>query len=83
MLVTAISGEDQQQWSHGTPADWAMETFGLARDHAYGPLPAPSGRGIYLLDDRYVRAADSDVRLQLGKAGIRLAVLLNKALAPP
>jgi hypothetical protein len=83
MLTTAISVGDRQQWSRGTPADWAMESFGLARDHAYGLLSSPSGRGIYLLDDRYVRAADSDVRLQLGKAGIRLAVLLNKALAPP
>jgi hypothetical protein len=82
MLFTAISVEDQQQWSHGTPADWAMESFGLGRDHAYGLLPAPSGRDIYLLDARYGRAANSDVRLQLGKAGIRLAVLLNKALAP-
>ncbi len=31
-------------WSKGTPADWAMETFVVARDDdAYGQLPAPPG----------------------------------------
>jgi hypothetical protein len=73
MLISAISAEDRQQWSRGTPADWAMESFALGRDHAYGLLPVPNSSSVYVLDARYVGVADSDVRLQLGKAGIRLA----------
>jgi hypothetical protein len=52
----------------------------LARDHAYGLLPPPSGQGVYLLDAGYLDAAVQDVRIQLSRAGVRLAAVLNKAL---
>jgi hypothetical protein len=79
-IVAGISDEQRRAWSQGAPADWVMESFGLARDHAYGLLPVPSTRGIYVLDDRYIDSAVADVRLQLSRAGVRLAMLLNKAL---
>jgi len=59
-----------------------MESFGLARHHAHGLLPEPRAQGVYVLDSRYVDAAVQDVRLQLSRAGVRLAVVLNKALGP-
>jgi hypothetical protein len=80
-LTAAISDEQRQAWSQGTPADWVMETFVLARDHAYGGLPVPSMRGVYVLDAGYVDAAVQDVRSQLSRAGVRLALVLNKALS--
>jgi hypothetical protein len=42
-LIGQISEKQQQEWSGGKPADWAMEAFALGRDNAYGLLPAPSG----------------------------------------
>lgn len=64
----------------GKVSDWAMELFGVARKDAYGLLPEPSTRGVYVLDNRYVDAAVPDVRNQLSRAGVRLAVVLNRAL---
>jgi S1/P1 Nuclease len=75
-----ITPEQRRAWSQGTPADWAMESFALARDHAYGMLPQPGEGGVYVLDTRYVDVATRDVRLQLGRAGVRLGMVLNKAL---
>jgi len=57
-----------------------MESFTVARKDAYGLLPEPSTRGVYVLDDRYVDAAVRDVRVQLSRAGVRLALVLNKAI---
>jgi hypothetical protein len=79
-IAAGISDEQRREWSQGTPADWVMESFGLARKDAYGLLPEPSTRGVYVLDNPYVAAAVQDVRLQLSRAGVRLAVVINKAL---
>ncbi len=69
-------------WSQGTAADWVMESFALACKDAYGGLPKPSTRGVYVLDASYVEAAIQDVRLQLSRAGVRLAVIFNRVLGP-
>jgi len=79
-IVVDITDEQRRSWTKGTPSDWAMEAFGLARDNAYGLLPEPNG-GIYVLDDRYISAANQDVRLQLQRAGVRLAATLSGALS--
>jgi S1/P1 Nuclease len=81
-LVTHISKDDVQAWSMGTPADWAMESFQVAKDDAYGQLPAPSTKGVYRLDDDYMATATQDVGTQLSKGGVRLAFILNKVLSP-
>jgi hypothetical protein len=80
-LVGQISEGQQQGSSNGTPADWAMEAFGLAREHAYGLLPQPNGEGTYSLPPTYIQQAVQDVPLQLSRAGVRLAFVLNKAFA--
>ncbi len=67
----------------GTPVDWAWESYGLARDHAYGKLPPKKPDGSYDLPPDYVTDAIETVRLQLAHAGVRLAVTLNRALAVP
>jgi hypothetical protein len=82
-LTAAISDEQRQAWSQGTISDWAMESFGVARKDAYGLLPEPGTRGVYVLDDRYIEAAVRDVQAQLSRAGVRLAVILNKVLGSP
>lgn len=80
-LLAHLSQADVNRWAAGTPADWARETFQLARRDAYGLLPQPGSRDSYRLDDRYLRAAIADTRGQLIKAGIRLAALLNRTMA--
>jgi hypothetical protein len=80
LLITRISAADATRWAQGNPADWAMESFNVAKADAYGRLPAPGARGRYRLTDAYVAVADRDVAMQLSKAGVRLAVMLNRAI---
>jgi hypothetical protein len=80
-LVAAISDEQRRAWAYGTAADWAMESFALARDRAYGMFPAAGSDGVYALPRAYIDSATRDVAVQLSKAGTRLAFLLNRMLA--
>lgn len=80
LLITRISAADATRWAQGNPAEWAMESFNLAKDDTYGRLPAPGARGRYRLTDTYVAMADQDAAMQLSKAGVRLAVMLNRAI---
>jgi hypothetical protein len=80
IIAADITDEQRRVWAKGTPSDWAMESFVLARDDAYGMLPKLGGEA-YVLDDRYISTADQDVRLQLQKAGVRLALTLSGALS--
>jgi hypothetical protein len=80
-LIGQISEAQRREWSSGTPADWAMEAFALARSDAYGLLPRPGERDTYSLSPAYLAQAERDVALQLSRAGVRLAHVLNRALA--
>jgi len=79
-LIGHITKTQEQRWQAGTPADWALESFDIAKAHAYGLLPEPSPRGTFRLSDEYVTTATNDVAQQLSMAGVRLAFVLNKAL---
>jgi len=79
-LIGHISKTQEQQWQTGNLTDWAQESFGVAKNDAYGQLPDPNSRGSFRLSDDYVTTATQDVALQLSKAGVRLAFVLNNAL---
>jgi hypothetical protein len=94
-LLRRIQPADLVAWRRGRPADWALESYQVARRIAYGRLPAPapdleayrhrrshrySLHGQYLLSDSYVDAATAAVATQLSRAGVRLALVLNRAL---
>src|SRR5262249_52285608 len=79
-LIGHISKQQVSTWQSGSPGDWAMESFKIAKADAYGQLPEPSGHGSYRLSDDYITTATDDVAQQLSKAGVRLAFVLNKAL---
>jgi hypothetical protein len=66
--------------SKGTPADWTLEAFALAKEHAYGKLPAKKPDGSYDLPPDYVTDSIETIRLQLARAGVRLAAILNRSL---
>lgn len=79
-LIANITTNEITQWSAGTADDWAMESFTIAQNHAYGLLPAPTSTNHYSLPASYVTDAKSVVATQLSKAGVRLAFVLNNAL---
>jgi hypothetical protein len=66
--------------SKGSPSDWTLEAFGLAKEHAYGRLPPKKPDGSYELPPDYVTDSIETIRLQLARAGVRLAGILNRAL---
>jgi hypothetical protein len=80
-LIGQISEQQRQEWASGTPADWAVEAFALAGRDAYGLLPPVGDQGRYALPPAYTEQAEQDVALQLRRAGVRLAFVLNQALA--
>ena len=80
-LIAHISKNDVQNWSQGTPSDWAMESFQVAKKDAYGQLPDRSSKGVYRLDYDYMATATQDVAIQLSRGGVRLAFILNKVLS--
>ncbi|MBI3666126.1 MAG: S1/P1 nuclease [Acidobacteria bacterium] len=75
-LDAAITGEEIRAWSDGTPESWALESHRLAREVAYRFQLQPSGD--VFLGQRYVRQSASVIDLQLCRAGIRLAFVLNR-----
>jgi nuclease S1 len=78
-LLAEITPEKETEWRRGTPDDWAQEAFDIAFDDVYGQPPL-SKDTLQHLDAAYVARAEKDVALQLSRAGVRLAAVLNKAL---
>jgi hypothetical protein len=79
-LIATITDTQRRQWGTGTAADWATESFRVAKDHSYGLLPVPDSSNYYQLSAAYVSDATTVTQEQLSKAGVRLAVVLNRAL---
>jgi hypothetical protein len=78
-LVGQIRPDDASTWAQGTPDDWAIEAFEIAKADAYGNPPLSTDSTQHLTRT-YVDQAEMDVRLQLSRAAIRLAHVLNTAL---
>jgi hypothetical protein len=77
-IAAAIDGQltpaQKAQMRAGTPADWANESFGVAAREIYAHLPE---HGTVRLPENYARTQSGVARLQLARAGIRLAAMLN------
>jgi hypothetical protein len=79
-LIGHISASQRQQWQRGNAASWATESHAVAVDTVYGALPSPrpgAGAISYHLTQAYIDGAETTVALQLSKAGVRLAQLLE------
>ena len=79
-------GANRTIWEGGEPMDWALESFRLARDVVYKlPDATFDGRGHQCskLTPEYEDRALATARERLFKAGIRLAVLFDRALRVP
>lgn len=76
-LERGVTPVQRKAWSAGTPAAWANESLGVARDEIYPPV---DGRRFVRLPRDYVFRESATARVQLAKAGLRLAWLLNSTL---
>ncbi|HWY62623.1 MAG TPA: S1/P1 nuclease [Rhizomicrobium sp.] len=70
----SLTPGQKAQMRGGSPEDWANESFAVAGREIYPSLP-PNGR-IRLPDD-YAKRESGAARLQLARAGLRLAAILN------
>jgi len=80
-LEHQITAGEKQQWSQGSVADWANQSFQIAKTEIYSTLPGTGGTDapVILPPDYAQREADI-ARTQIERAGVRLATLLNKEL---
>ncbi len=74
-----FSARERRTLGKGSPAEWAAEAHEVARTLAYGLLPASTPA---TLSAAYIEQAGRAISLQLRRAGIRLARLLDRALRP-
>ncbi|HEY6515570.1 MAG TPA: S1/P1 nuclease [Steroidobacteraceae bacterium] len=83
-LDSQITPREAEAWRRGGPVDWANESFAIAKHDIYGPLRgAHAEDGAIQLPDDYVLRERPVVAEQLEKAGVRLAMVLNRALSGP
>ena len=83
-LSAKITPEIAVQWSTGTPEQWANESFLIAKTRIY-PQFAGAGSNLapIVLADNYPANNGPIAAMQLAKAGLRLAAVLNATLAGP
>ena len=84
MLTHHITPENKTAWEKGDPKSWALEGFEVARTAVYtlGSKPGcPTDPSPISLPPGYDEAARQVATIQLEKAGVRLAAVLNRALA--
>jgi len=83
-LDARITPSQLAAWSQGDARAWAMESFELGRKDVYSLASRPTcnDHGTVVLTPEYQSAAAKDVALQLEKAGVRMATMLNRALDP-
>ena len=85
-LGEQITPAQKAAWQRGTPKDWATESYGVATSVAY-TLGSPAGCGSdptpIALPSDYEAKAKAAAALQIERAGVRLALLLDRALGAP
>jgi hypothetical protein len=79
-----IAAGDRAAWPAGSIEDWMLESNALARAVAYGSIPGFSC-GAHIVQPveigaGYYAVAAPAIELQIRKAGVRLAGLLNERL---
>jgi imidazolonepropionase-like amidohydrolase len=87
-LSVPISLRKTRRWKNATPEEMAWEGYQLAKDFAYRDIPfedfclnPPPQAPVVTLTAQYEQAGEKIVREQLLKGGVRLAALLETALA--
>jgi hypothetical protein len=78
-LNSQITSAEAASWSNGTVVDWANQSFAIARDRIYARLPAEVDGGVKMTG-RDIRGNAEIASLQLKRAGVRLAAILNRTI---
>jgi hypothetical protein len=86
VVSRGASAVEKAAWEQGSAADWVNESHTLAGTVVYPALPVAfscPGRieGVLTLDQAYYAKTAPVVESQIGKAGIRLARILNEVLS--
>jgi nuclease S1 len=76
-IAARVTPAQKAAWQAGTPANWANETFGVARRDIYERLGPGSRYRQVFLPRRYFADEAPVVERQLARAGYRLAWMLN------
>ena len=82
-LEAQITPTDRRVWEQGDPRTWAMETFGVSKAVTYTAFSRPgcgSDAAPITLPPSYPARAQAAAALQLKRAGVRLALELDRAL---
>jgi len=81
-LDARLSAADIKAWTQGSPQTWAMDTFEIGRRDTYAlpAMPTCQSGGSVALTPAYRAQAEKDAAVQLEKAAVRLAAVLNEAL---
>jgi len=74
------SARRAKRFAKGTVEDWAGQAHKASVKVVYGKLPQAAEGKPVVLGEAYEREADPLIRLQIEKAGARLARVLNEAL---
>ena len=84
--MATVTPDMQAQWANSSPRDWANETFAIAKAgttgycEMHGPSCDPPGENVTITAG-YLESNKLVVREQLQKAAVRLARILDEALA--
>ncbi|USI72875.1 S1/P1 nuclease [Sphingomonas morindae] len=84
MLRARITPALRTQWQKGDAASWAQEAYGIARSLAYSagsPAACSQDPAPITLPAGYDLKAQAAAAVQLERAGVRLGLVLNQALA--
>lgn len=82
-LRAQIIPAEKSAWSRGDPAQWGLETYQVAKESVYwSGVPAGCDRDAppVALPPGYAERATRTAAVQLEKAGVRLASVLNRSL---
>lgn len=82
-LFPVLSRESERhagKWAKGSVEDWAEQAHKAAQKVVYGKLPKVADGTPVPLSESYERLADPLVKVQIEKAGARLAAVLNADL---
>lgn len=80
-----IAGTDRRAWEQGSISDWIAESHALALGRVYAPLPVAAScgdriAGVVAIDQSYYVKAAPVIDIQIRKAAVRLARVLNEVL---
>jgi hypothetical protein len=84
-LLSSLGMEERQAMRGGTVTDWSREGWEASREYAYGSVmqdpcgPTPTTRPV--IDEATMQRLIPVVRKQIARGGLRLARLLDEALA--